>query len=193
MAPKKIGYLTPSEEERSSPHNAVITRPLPVTNRPPFEDQALSNSSDPSGESPNGLSIYPLNWRPLTVDYDDTNPRHGPGCTSSPNHLSTSSFVYTEGAGREQPTNPPPPDTAHPRLSGGLSKIECSLSPPVEQWKSPRPQKGLEGPHQCSRATEALDPDTPRAQTTLGDQGTQPSSDPRGPSQQATPVDSTIK
>ncbi|KAL6001661.1 hypothetical protein ACLOJK_007401 [Asimina triloba] len=50
MAPKKVGHLTPSEEEetghpdqpqceeRSLFHNAVITRPLPIVDVPPPED-----------------------------------------------------------------------------------------------------------------------------------------------------------
>ncbi|KAL6007990.1 hypothetical protein ACLOJK_033495 [Asimina triloba] len=64
MAPKKVGHLTlygevkvghPSQtqrKERSPPHNAVVARPLYVVDAPPPEDRVLSNSSDPSGESP---------------------------------------------------------------------------------------------------------------------------------------------
>ncbi|KAL6003351.1 hypothetical protein ACLOJK_023574 [Asimina triloba] len=67
FTPKKVGHPTPSREievghldqpqheERSSPHNAVATRLLPIVDASLLEDQALSNLPDPSRESSNGL------------------------------------------------------------------------------------------------------------------------------------------
>ncbi|KAL5978486.1 hypothetical protein ACLOJK_029603 [Asimina triloba] len=100
----KIGHLAQLQsEERSPPHNAIATRPLPVADVPPPEDRRSDNSGgisclDEDDETPpttddlcpTRCSIYPLSRRPLTIGCHGTDLGHGPDCTSSSGHLSAS-------------------------------------------------------------------------------------------------------
>ncbi|KAL5989917.1 hypothetical protein ACLOJK_010812 [Asimina triloba] len=51
--------MRPQREERSPPHSADTTRPIPITDAPPSEDLTSSNLSNPSGESPNNSVTQP--------------------------------------------------------------------------------------------------------------------------------------
>ncbi|KAL5990673.1 hypothetical protein ACLOJK_011576 [Asimina triloba] len=99
--------------------SAMTLKKLLVADTPLLEDKALSNSFDPSGESPSSPMVRaqpnttsvpsatstsvpsPLAATALTPDMT-------PDHTSSLGHLSPSPFIYIEGAEWEEPANLPP-------------------------------------------------------------------------------------
>ncbi|KAL5995602.1 hypothetical protein ACLOJK_025666 [Asimina triloba] len=134
----------------------VQGRPLPVVDAPPPKDQASLNSPNLSGESFNSsitrvefhillemmkslkqqmihaqldTTSIPSTGVPSPISCHNTNLGHGPDCTSSSGHFSSSPFVYIKGARREQPASPLPPNSLLDRPRRARKNMVCLPCP----------------------------------------------------------------